>query len=253
VLLGLVIAHGLLTFAGAELRTASTEGGGCIMAVSLSPLAASGDAQIFEARYAHCEGAAAFRVVQLWIGDEVTPSTPRVNLGFEDGMFSLEDGGACAPGDPVVLESTYGALDCATSTITQSADEVIAVWSLSFDTATFAGSHGIFFDAKGGTGEPEPRLEWTLMGTYTVEAAAGSTGNADESGTTQPDPSTTDAAPGDSSGTTDAGATDEGGLPGAAPRRRGAQGCTCTSAAGSSSALLGLVALCLRRRRRRGR
>lgn len=237
---------------------AAPVGGGCITAVSLSPSAAEGDAQVFEARYAHCDGAAAFRVVQLWVGDEVTPSAARLNLGFEAGAFFLEDGGACAPADPVALGSTYGSLDCSASSVVQSGDELIVRWALAFDVDTFAGTHGVFFDAKGGTGDPEPRLEWTQMGTFTVTAADATTGAIDDSGLdtsgavddTTAAVATTDSGPA-TTGTGTSATSDDGGLPGAAPHRSaGGPGCGCNGAAPASWTLILIAAVGLRRARR---
>lgn len=252
-LLGLVIAH---TVVVGEL-VGSSSGGACITAVSLTPMVGQGDAQVFEARYAHCEGASAFRIVQLWVGDEVTPTAMRLNLGYEAGALFIEDGGSCAPQDPVTLTSTYGGLDCAGSTVSQSGNEVVVRWSLVFDVDTFAGVHGVWFDAKGGSGDPEPRLEWTQMGTFTVLGGDASTGAADGSSDGGPtgDTTTSDATNETDVIATSTGATgtDEGGLPGGAPRRGGPAGCACGTTAPGSSVLIGLVALGIRRRTRRMR
>ena len=75
-------------------------GGGCISPVSLDPTMGQGDVADFVAVYRHCDDATMFRVVQLWIGEEPTPAGARVNLGYEAGMFTLEDGGSCMPGEP---------------------------------------------------------------------------------------------------------------------------------------------------------
>ncbi|MFO0636811.1 MAG: hypothetical protein U0168_28610 [Nannocystaceae bacterium] len=144
----------------------------CITAVSLSPADGAGEAAVFEAHYGHCEGASAFRVVQLWIGDAVDPQAERINLGYEAGVIAFEGGGSCAPGDPVTLVGEHGTLDCAATTVSDQGDERVMAWAVGFDVASFAGSHGVFFDAKGGTGDPEPRLGWTAMGSFLVQASA---------------------------------------------------------------------------------
>ena len=121
--------------------------GGCISPVSLVPAMGQGDAAELVAVYRHCEDATAFRVVQLWVGEAPTPSGARVNLGYEAGMFTLENGGSCTPGEPVVLHSTYGSFECSASTVTLAGSDITVRWSVGFDVASFAGSHGVWFVA----------------------------------------------------------------------------------------------------------
>jgi len=227
-------------------------GGGdpCLQAIALEPAAGQGDAAVFRATYRHCEGAATFRVVQLWVGAEVSEIAERVHAGYEAGRFNLENGGDCAPGDPVVLQSTYGALDCAASTVTMQGTDMMVEWAIAFDVDTFAGVRGVFFDAKGGAGDPEPRLGWTQMGTFTVEPAAGT----DEGTTAATDEGTSDGGDGQDTGETTTGTVgastgESGGLPGANPRRPVDGGCAC----GVDGTRLGpwLCAFVLVRRRRR--
>ena len=142
-----------------------------ITAVSLTPTAGAGPAGLFVARYAHCEGASAFRVVQLLVGDPEAGAA-YVAPGFEASQLHL-GGGSCVPGEAKVLTDTYGSLDCAATTVASSGDEITVAWALSFDVATFAGPRGVWFDAKGGSVAPEPRLGWTPMGQFTVQAGSG--------------------------------------------------------------------------------
>lgn len=223
----------------------------CITAVSLSPADGAGEAAVFEAHYGHCEGASAFRVVQLWIGDAVDPQAERINLGYEAGVIAFEGGGSCAPGDPVTLVGEHGTLDCAATTVSDQGDERVMAWAVGFDVASFAGSHGVFFDAKGGTGDPEPRLGWTAMGSFLVQASAtdssgaASGGSDGGSGSSSGDASSGTSATGGSSG-----ALDGGGLPGGSPHALPAgSGCGC-GAQPHVGAPLGLLLLGLRRRNR---
>lgn len=248
----------------ATLGTPTAPGGACLSAVSLTPIMAAGDAQVFEAHYGHCEGASAFRIVQLWVGGPVDPAAMRVNLGYEAGRMFIEGGGDCAPLDPVVLDSTWGSLDCALSTVALAGDEMVVHWALRFDTTTFAGVHGVYFDAKGGTGDPEPRLGWTEMGSYEVVAAAADTGTDASSSA---DAGTSTGEDGDAGSTTasvvdtDADATgsatsDDGSFPGGPPNRGdGAGGCAC-AAESPRDAVGGWFAplvVAVRRRRARNR
>ncbi|MBX7079861.1 MAG: hypothetical protein K1X88_11775 [Nannocystaceae bacterium] len=222
----------------------------CITAVSLSPADGAGEAAVFEARYGHCEGAAAFRVVQLWIGDEVDPQAERLNLGYEAGVIAFEGAGSCAPGDPVTLVGEHGSLDCAATTVSDEGDERVVAWALGFDVASFAGSHGVFFDAKGGTGDPEPRLGWTQMGSFLVEASAADTSGA-ASGSSE---GSSGSDGGESSGSSSGGsaALDDGGLPGGTPHALPAgSGCGCGAQPHvAAPAWLLLLGLCRRNRAR---
>lgn len=170
--------------------------GPCLSAVSLEPADGSGQSATLRATYEHCEGASTFRIVQIWVGDEVAPGVPHLGGGFENGWFGSE-AGSCQPGDDARLTTEWGYLDCTTSDVTFSGDLAVADWTLGFNPATFAGTHGVFFDAKGGDGDPEPRLGWTHMGQFTVvadprpEPSDGPAEPAPDAG--QPDSSTTDA------------------------------------------------------------
>lgn len=224
----------------------------CLTAVSLDPAAGEGASATFEAVYAHCEGASEFRVVQLWIGNEVSSSIDRVNLGFEAGVFFIEDGGSCAPGDAARIEGPMGALDCAASSVTVAGNESVVRWAVEFDTSAFAGTHGVYFDAKGGDGDPEPRLGWTQMGTFVVQedgsgttsapaATSGSTGEGSSEGSSSSD---ADASSGGETG---------GSIPGGVIDQRGdANGCGCTHGSVAPPWWLLLFAFVRRRFSRRG-
>lgn len=139
----------------------------CVRAVSLAPAAGAGQEQVFRAAYAHCGGADAFRIVQVWVTDEIAPNVPGVGANFEGGRFGV-GASSCLPGeDARLLQLPWGSIDCARSSVSSAGDVVTVDWALRFDPA-FAGEHGVWFDAKGGGGDPEPRLGWTRMGTYTV-------------------------------------------------------------------------------------
>ena len=71
---------------------------------------------------------------------------------------------------------------------TNSANWSVSPYPSGGDTATFAGTHGLWVDAKGGTGDPEPRLGWTELGSYTVqEGTAGTGGSGAASASAQQD------------------------------------------------------------------
>lgn len=223
---------------------------GCITATSLVPMSGTGEVVTFTATYSHCEGATALRVVQLWIGDEVTPEAMRVNLGYEAGVFSLESASTCALGEAKVLQGPYADFDCAAATVTPSGNDLIVTWPLSFDAAVFPGPHGVFFDAKGGTGDPEPRLGWTEMGTFTV-AAAGADGSTDAGGS-QGSGSSSGSSPDDAGASSSA--SDGAGIDitaGMGPTPHPSTGCTChASATMPVGWALVVFALVLGRRRR---
>ena len=233
----------------------------CLTADSLLPAAGAGASVVLEAVYGHCEGASEFRVVQLWVGDEVAADADRLNLGYEAGMFFLEDGGSCAPMDPVVLPAQFGSLDCAASTVTIAGNQATVRWALEFDTVEFAGTHGVFFDAKGGVGDPEPRLGWTQMGTFLVQPGGGGESSSSGGGTTSGGSGSGSSSGGEdtkaggtsSAGTTAAATDTEGSIPASGPgSRRGVDGCACTIDAGAG-AWSWLVLFAAMRRRRRTR
>ncbi len=152
-----------------------------IEAISLTPTAGSGTSGVLRAVYRHCAGAVSFRVVQLTVADAVAVGVPAVAVAYEAGMLGL---GAqqCVPGEARVLTGPYGSLDCARTTVSSSGDDLTVDWALGFDGATFAGTHGVYFDAKGPSYVvPEPRLGWMQMGTFTVPAVAADAGFADAS------------------------------------------------------------------------
>jgi MYXO-CTERM domain-containing protein len=237
-------------------------GGVCLQAVSLEPAAGSGQTQIFDAVYAHCMGAQTFRIVQIWFGSEVAIEVPHTGGSFENGLLSW-DTQQCVPGDPVSLVTEHSTLDCAQTTVTSIGNEMHVQWAVEFDVDSFAGPQNIFFDAKGGAGDPEPRLGWTQVGTFTVQAEAagddsGSGGGGDDSGSG----GTAGGIGGNSGGDGGSGGTSEtsavspaGGLPGLPGDRGGDTGCACRSGGGprggpSEDWLGGLVLLALLRRRR---
>jgi len=169
-------------------------GGEIITAGGLSPAAGSGSAVTFEARYAHCLGAETFRVVQMMVAEEVTAVDPNVHVSFSDGLLR-HAGQQCLPGVDQVLHGDWGALDCSGSTAWFVGDELIVEYALILDPDAFAGPKNLFFDAKGGSGDPEPRLGWTQVGTWTVAEDPVDSGNDDtpppedeEPGPSQDDP-----------------------------------------------------------------
>jgi hypothetical protein len=155
--------------------------------VSVTPASGSGPEAAFVAHYSHCEGADAFRVVQLRVTNVVDAAEPAVALGFENGQFDL-DGQPCTPGEATELSSTYGSLDCANSSVTTNGNELVATFAVSFDTFTFAGGRGLFVDAKGGSVTPEPRLGWTEVGSWNVQTEAGGGGTSGLGGSGGGDP-----------------------------------------------------------------
>jgi MYXO-CTERM domain-containing protein len=195
---------------------------------SVAPASGSGPEQAFVTRIAHCEGAGALRIVQLRVTKVVDAQEPAVAPAFEAGAFHL-DAQSCAPGEATELVSTYGSLDCASSSVVEDGDEMAVTFALRFDVEAFAGERGLFMDAKGGSPSPEPRLGWTEVGSWTV--AASTAGSGGSSG----------GAPGD-----------RGGVSG------DDSGCGCRSAGVASSAsvsawLIGLMlSLAIRRRQARG-
>ena len=201
---------------------------GCLSAGSFSPTNSAGTSATFSLTYSNCEGASAFRIVQLWVGDEVKGGSPAVSASYEAGQLRL-DGSveSCAPGASQVLTSAYGSLECATSSVSLQGNDLVVSWSLRFDPSKFSGTHPVFVDAKGGSGTPEPRLGWTAMGTFAVESSV--------------DGGKLDGGAGASGGTTPAEGSDCGcRLPGGGGRHTGA------------IALLGLLSVgALARRRKR--
>ena len=207
------------------------ESGPVIEAVSLSPGAGSGATAELQARYRHCAGGDAFRVAQLWVGPEPGANAAAVHAGYGDGVFGL-DGAVCAPGADLRIEGELATLDCARSAATVVGDGLILDFALEFDAAGFAGEHGVWFDGKGGEGDPEPRIGWTQMGTFTVVPEP--VGDDDDSG--DDDDDVTAAAP----------------VAGGAPDFGVVQDCGCWSGPRPGVTLGWLVVLvvCATRRRR---
>ena len=146
---------------------------GCLQALSLTPTDASGSSTVLRAVYRHCEGASAFRILQLSVADMISPTTPSVGGFYEAGRFGL-GGQSCAPGESTFIDlAPYGRIDCSRSTALLTGEQATVDWGLEFNVAAFAGTHGVFVDAKGGTGDPEPRLGWTRMGQFTVTDTGG--------------------------------------------------------------------------------
>jgi MYXO-CTERM domain-containing protein len=174
-------------------------------------------------------------VVQLSVADTVDAAA-QVPVAYEDGRFHLGTD-SCAPGEARALANAYGSLDCARSAVTDSVDDRIVDWALSFDPATFGGTHGLWLDGKGpASTTPEPRIGWTRLGEYTVALAGTDAGLRDG------------AAPGlDGSAGGDAG-------PRAPPIESGC-GCRAASPAplSANAILLVLLGLGVARERRRRR
>ncbi len=149
-------------------------GGSCLGAGPLSPPNGSGTSASLVVPYSSCEGATAWRIVQIWVGDQVAAGQPAVSASLEAGLLHLDGSSdSCAPGDSKILSGTYGALDCAATTVVDAGDKRTVTWALSFDAAGFGGTHQVFADAKGGSGTPEPRLGWTALGTFNVVSGDG--------------------------------------------------------------------------------
>jgi hypothetical protein len=231
----LLAAAGLLV-ALAPMR-ARAGGDPCLTAVSLTPMSGSGDSAIFEAIYGHCEGAQTFRVVQIWFGNEVAIDVPHAQGGFEDGMFVFGDapGSSCAPGQALEISTPNATLDCAMSSATAVGNEMIVQWAVRFDPVAFGGARTIWFDAKGGAGDPEPRLGWTQVGSWNVQDDAdgtGGSGSGDDTGATAGSVGAatgTGAATESDGGSESAGATGDppGTLPGLMDDRSDGAGCSC--------------------------
>lgn len=180
--------------------------------------------------------------MQLVVADRVAASAPMVHVGFERGRFGFE-GGSCAPGEARELRGALGSLDCARSAATARGDVLEVDFVLTFDVDRFGGDHGVFFDAKGGPGEPEPRLGWTEVGRFVVERGVAS-----------PAPDAGVAGP-------DAGVVADAGVPGVeeptAPVAgtdgpRSARGCELAGGEGGfgiSLAMLLALLVCMRRGR----
>ncbi len=225
----------------------------CIVATSLSPMSAMGESVTLTASYTHCEGPAAFRIVQLWIGEEVTPEAVRVSLSYEAGVFALESASTCMAGEAKILNGPYADFDCATATATPVGNDLVMRWPLAFDAAAFPGEHRLFVDARGGTGNPEPRLGWTEMGTFTVPAPStdetGSSSGGDVDTGAVSTGSTESSSGGPMPGSDD-GAIDVTGGVGASPRDNTGCGCSSPTGAPSPAAMLALLAWAVRPRRR---
>jgi hypothetical protein len=138
-----------------------------LKSLGIVPNKGSGCATTFLAGYSHEDGAGGFRIVQLWIGTEVAIDLPSIPIGMEYGVL-FAHGQSCLPGEDKVLVGEYGNLNCANSSFFDFEDERWVYYDVQFHTDTFAGEKTLFFDAKGGEGDPEPRLGWTEVGTFTV-------------------------------------------------------------------------------------
>lgn len=231
----LVAAAGLL----AALAPTPARAGGdpCLSAVSLTPMSGSGDGAIFEAIYGHCEGAQTFRVVQIWFGNEVAIDVPHAQGGFEAGMFVFGDapGSSCAPGQALELTTPLATLDCSMSSATAVGDQMIVEWAVRFDPAAFGGARAIWFDAKGGAGDPEPRLGWTQVGRWDVQDVADTTGAGESGDDTAATAGSVGAATGTGAASEDDGGSETamatgdpaGTLPGLMDDPREDAGCSC--------------------------
>ena len=85
----------------------------------------------------------------------------------EDGLLGYA-GDNCEPGEDTVISGEWGELDCSASGAWYVGNELVVDYALRFDPDTFGGPRNVFFDAKGGPGDEEPRLGWTHVGTWTV-------------------------------------------------------------------------------------
>ena len=143
--------------------------GPIITSGGVTPDAEAGSAVTFQARYGHCEGAETFRVVQFMVAEDVTATDPNIHVGFGDGVLG-HNGDQCLPGADQVLPGEWGDLDCAASGVWFAGNELIVDYALILHPDTFGGPKNLYFDAKGGDADPEPRLGWTQVGTWTVAA-----------------------------------------------------------------------------------
>jgi hypothetical protein len=232
----------------------------CLQAISLTPEHGAGESATFVATYSHCEGAETFRVVQIWFGSEVSVAVPNTGGNFEGGVFSWGSAETCLPGEPVQLVSQYSTLDCAQSDVMLSGNLMIVSYAVEFDVEAFGGLRNVFFDAKGGAGDPEPRLGWTQVGTFDVQASAGEdTGGSTLDGTGAADGSGGSGGSEGSEGSEGSGSSDGSsdgvvsGLYLPDQPRGGDQGCSCRSTTGSVGAWWWLLLLGLRSRPRIGR
>jgi hypothetical protein len=174
-----------------------------LKAISVQPTNGYGCGTTFVAGYSHSQGAGTFRIVQLWIGLEVVSDTPMMGAALENGLFQTA-GQSCLPGEDKVIEAEYGSLDCAASSFYDQGNERWVNFAITFNTETFAGKKGIFFDAKGGEGDPEPRLGWTEMGVFTVVDEPTAMGCAAKEPTPDSDEGNADADAGNGPNNADA-------------------------------------------------
>lgn len=150
-----------------------------LWAAGLTPSSGYGCGATFEVGYGHSQGPETFRIVQLWIGAEVAPGFPAIQATLEHGVFQFA-AQHCLPGEDKVLVGPYGSLDCAASSTFDLGDERWVHFAITIHTDTFSGEMGVFLDAKGGEGDPEPRLGWTEMGDFHAVNQPGAPGCAPE-------------------------------------------------------------------------
>lgn len=162
------------------------------------PSATRGTQAVFRTSYAHCSGANALRVAQLWVGPAPAAGANSVSVAYEAGALSL-DGQRCAPGELRVLAGAHGSLDCARTTVTDTGTTRLITWALTLSPATLGGAQGVYADAKANTAMPEPRLGWTRLGDFDVRADATMDGGATDGGATL-DAANTDASRRDAGG-----------------------------------------------------
>ncbi len=159
--------------AGTDAATTPTDAG-CTTGLSASDLSMVNEAGRVE--YRHCTGGT-LRVAQFWVGDVVDATSPSLTGGYEAGKLFV-GAQSCTPGDPVVLSSTHGSLDCARTKVVASAGRLTVDWAIRLDPTTLgAAPRGFFVDAKGGT--PELRLGWTKVGMFSIGGAVADAGITD--------------------------------------------------------------------------
>ena len=116
--------------------------GTCLEGVSLTPNSGSGITADLRAVYSHCDGADAFRIVQIGVADEIAVGVDSVGANLEGGRFGIGTM-SCAPGESATIAlSEAGGLDCSRSSFTVSGDTMIVSWGLYFDPSVFAGDRG---------------------------------------------------------------------------------------------------------------
>jgi len=148
------------------------------LTVSLSPTSLSsstGTASTLTATYGDNGGNAALTQVQFCVGTNGAPSTslyaeylPATNLLYLFNASNVAVGGF-APGTSNVITTTLGSLNCASTTVSRSGNNLTVAWSIT-PTASLAGKQYAYLQASdAGSG-----TAWTAYGTWTISVAGPS-------------------------------------------------------------------------------